>query len=157
VTSDYVTHKSNFGATRNTTIQRIGQNRKKLKMLRVVYMLFYFYIVQAILQKNLFCVKMQETVTTHDTMRMGAVSSRSAKFNTTPIPTEPMTQKLWVYLHLCRTLRMVCMTRAVTYGACATRCTTTAQATGMTHGVRDEGCNTQCMRRGAQPRHGRGV
>ena len=67
-------------------------------------MLFYFYIVQAILQKNLFCVKMQETVTTHDTMRMGAVSSRSAKFNTAPVPAEPVTPKLRVYLHPCRTL-----------------------------------------------------
>jgi len=38
---------------RNTTIKRIGLNRKKPEMLGVVYMLFCFYVVQVILQKNL--------------------------------------------------------------------------------------------------------
>ena len=43
-------------------------------------------------------------MTTRDTTRMGAVSGGSAKFNTAPIPAEPVTPKLWVYLYLCRTL-----------------------------------------------------
>jgi len=40
--------------------------------------------------------------------KTGVVSGRSAKFNTTPVSTEPVTPKLWVYLHLCRTLIVLC-------------------------------------------------
>jgi len=35
---------------------------------------------------------------------MGVVSGGPAKFETTPIPIEPVTPKPWVYLHLYRTL-----------------------------------------------------
>ena len=55
-------------------------------------------------QKNLFWVKMQRSVTTHDTTQMGAVSGGLAKFDTAPVPVEPVTPKPRVYPHPCRTL-----------------------------------------------------